>query len=322
MKYLVTGSAGFIGFHLVKELLKDNKVNVLGVDNINNYYSVGVKHKRNQELKKFKNYKFFKSDITNEKKMYKIFKKIKPNVVINLAAQAGVRYSIENPKSYIKSNLIGFYNVLNLSKKFNVKHFFYASSSSVYGNQKKFPIKINANTNNPLSLYAATKKSNEVIADSYSNIFKMNCTGFRFFTNYGNFGRPDMSIYKFCEKMISGESIEVFNKGNHKRDFTHIDDSVNFLKTIIKKRYNENGHKIFNIASGKKIELMKIIRLIEKEMGFTAKIKFKKMQKGDVKETHACILETIKYTKLRPSRSISDGIREFVNWYKNFKSFK
>lgn len=319
MKYLVTGSAGFIGFHLIKILLENNKAKVWGVDNINNYYSINVKNKRNQELKKFKNYKFFKLDITDEKKMYKVFKKFKPNVVINLAAQAGVRYSIENPQSYIKSNLIGFYNVLNLSKIFKIKHFFYASSSSVYGNQKKLPISINANTNNPLSLYAATKKSNEVIADSYSNIFKMNCTGFRFFTNYGNFGRPDMSIYKFCEKMMNNKSIDVFNNGKHKRDFTHIDDSVKFLKKIINKRLKENGHRIFNIASGKKIELMKVINLIEKELGFSAKINFKKMQKGDVKETHASISETIKYTQIKPTKSISTGIKEFVNWYKNFK---
>ena len=319
MKYLVTGSVGFIGFHLIKTLLENNKVKVWGVDNINNYYSVDVKYKRNQKLKNFKNYRFFKSDITDEKKMYRIFKKIRPNVVINLAAQAGVRYSIENPKSYINSNLIGFYNILNLSKEFKVKHFFYASSSSVYGNQKKLPIRINANTNNPLSLYAATKKSNEIIADSYTNIFKLNCTGFRFFTNYGNYGRPDMSIYKFCEKMVNNKAIEVFNNGKHKRDFTHIDDSVKFLNKIIKKRCEENGHKIFNIASGKKIELMKVIRLIEKELGFSARINFKKMQKGDVKETHASILETVKYTKVKPTKSISSGIKEFVNWYKNFK---
>ena len=295
MKYLITGSAGFIGFNLAKELLKNKSVKLWGIDNINNYYSTTVKKKRNHELKKFKNYNFIKANIVNEKKMYKIFQKIKPDIVVNLAAQAGVRYSIENPKSYISSNLVGFFNILNLSNKFNVKHFFYASSSSVYGNQNKLPININSNTNNPLSLYAATKKSNEVIADSYSNIFKMKCTGFRFFTNYGNYGRPDMSIYKFCENIMSNKQIDVFNKGNHKRDFTHISDSIEFIKRIIDKRTKEHGHKIFNIASGEKIELMKVIKLIEKEIGSKAKINFKIMQKGDVKQTHASITETINY---------------------------
>ena len=318
MKYLITGSAGFIGFHLVKELLKNNRNKIWGIDNINDYYSVNVKKKRNIYLKKFKNYKFLKLDITNEKKIFNVFNKIKPDIVINLAAQAGVRYSIENPKSYIYANLVGFFNILNLSKHFGVKHFFYASSSSVYGDQRKLPIEINANTNSPLSLYAATKKSNEVLAESYSNIFNVKCTGFRFFTNYGNFGRPDMSIYKFCEKMMNNKSIEVFNNGKHKRDFTHISDSVKFLKKIIEKRYHEKGHKIFNIASGKKIDLMKIIKLIEKEMGFPAKINFKKMQRGDVKETHASISETIKYTRYKPTKKINDGIKEFVSWYKNF----
>ena len=318
MKYLITGSAGFIGFHLTRELLKNNKARIWGIDNINNYYSVNVKKKRNIVLKKFKNYKFLKIDITDEKKIFDIFQKVKPDIVINLAAQAGVRYSIENPKSYISSNLLGFFNILNLSKEFKVKHFFYASSSSVYGDQKKFPIKINADTNSPLSLYAATKKSNEIIAESYSNIFNVKCTGFRFFTNYGNFGRPDMSIYKFCEKMMSNKSIEVFNNGNHKRDFTHISDSVIFLKKIIRKRHHGKGHRIFNIASGKKIELMKIIKLIEKEMRIPAKINFKKMQRGDVKETHASISETVKFTKYKPTKNINDGIKEFVSWYRNF----
>ncbi len=319
MKYIITGTAGFIGYHLAEELLRNKKNKVIGIDNLNNYYSVKVKNSRNSMLKKYKNYYFFKSDITHLKKIEKIFKKISPDIVINLAAQAGVRYSIENPYSYINSNLLGFFNILYLSNKYKVKHFYYASSSSVYGNQKKLPIKINSSTDHPLSLYAATKKSNEIIAESYTNIFKLKCSGFRFFTNYGNYGRPDMSIYKFCELMSKNKPIEVFNKGNHNRDFTHISDSVKLLKIIIKKRLNEKGHKVFNIASGKKVALMKIIKLIEKEMGFPAKINFKSMQKGDVKETHASILETKKYTKYKPSKKIQDGIKEFVAWYKKFK---
>tara|TARA_B100000161_G_scaffold106978_1_gene75792 strand:- start:39 stop:1001 length:963 start_codon:yes stop_codon:yes gene_type:complete len=319
MKYIVTGSAGFIGYHLCLKLLENKRNKVLGIDNMNNYYSVKVKKVRNSKLNEYKNYSFLKEDLTNSKKIEKIFKNFKPEIIINLAAQAGVRYSIENPSSYISSNLLGFFNILNLSKKFNVKHFFYASSSSVYGDQKKLPIKINSSTDHPLSLYAATKKSNEIIAESYSNIFKMNCSGFRFFTNYGNFGRPDMSIYKFCELMTKNKNIEVFNKGKHNRDFTHISDSINFLIRIINKRLTEKGHKVFNIASGKKIALMKIIRLIEKEMGFGAKITYKKMQKGDVKETHASILETVNYTNYKPSKKIEDGIKEFVSWYKKFK---
>ena len=253
MKYIITGTAGFIGYHLAEELLRNKKNKVIGIDNLNNYYSVKVKNSRNSMLKKYKNYYFFKSDITHLKKNRENFQKNFSRYSNNLAAQAGVRYSIENPYSYINSNLLGFFNILYLSNKYKVKHFYYASSSSVYGNQKKLEIKINSSTDHPLSLYAATKKSNEIIAESYTNIFKLKCSGFRFFTNYGNYGRPDMSIYKFCELMSKNKPIEVFNKGNHNRDFTHISDSVKLLKIIIKKRLNEKGHKVFNIASGKRL---------------------------------------------------------------------
>ncbi len=317
MKVLITGSAGFIGYHLAKKFLY-NKIAVVGFDNMNNYYDPNVKYKRNAELKKFSKYKFYRLDICDFKKIQNIFKKHKFKAIVHLAAQAGVRYSIENPFAYIKTNLEGFYNILHLANKFKVQNFIYASSSSVYGNQKKLPIKIESNTNNPQSLYAATKKNNEIMAESYNQIHKLNCTGLRFFTNYGNFGRPDMSIFKFTKNIINGKPIKVFNNGNHKRDFTHISDSVEMIFRILKKRQKTKNHEIFNIGSGKKIDLMMIIKLIEKYTDKKAKIIKTILQKGDVKETHANIHKTTLLTKYKPKKKIENGIRDFVFWYKNF----
>jgi len=317
MKVLITGSAGFIGYHLSKKLLK-KKFSVIGIDNMNNYYDPKIKSKRNLSLKKYSKYKFYKLDICNFKKIQNIFKKHKFKAIVHLAAQAGVRYSIENPFAYIKTNLEGFYNILHLANKFKVQNFIYASSSSVYGNQKKLPIKIESNTNSPQSLYAATKKNNEIMAESYNQIHKLNCTGLRFFTNYGNFGRPDMSIFKFTKNIINGKPIKVFNNGNHKRDFTHISDSVEMIFRILKKRQKTTNHEIFNIGSGKKIDLMMIIKLIEKYTDKKAKIIKEILQKGDVKETHANIQKTTLLTKYKPQKKIENGIRDFVFWYKNF----
>jgi len=317
MKVLITGSVGFIGYHLSKKLL-DKNIQVIGIDNINNYYDPKVKIKRNLLLKKYSNYKFYKLDINKFKNLEKIYKKYKFQTVIHLAAQAGVRYSITNPFAYIKANLDGFYNILHLSKKYKVKHLIYASSSSVYGDQKKQPISTNANTNNPQSLYAATKKSNEILVESYSQMYKLNATGLRFFTNYGNFGRPDMSIYKFTQNILKNKKIELFNNGNHKRDFTHISDSVEIIFRIIKKRFKTSDHKIFNIESGRKVNLKHVVKLIEKIRNNKAKVKNMGLQKGDVKETHANIKETISLTKYKPQKNIESGVKDFVNWYKKF----
>lgn len=317
MKVLITGSAGFIGYHLTKKLL-DKNIRVIGVDNINNYYDPRVKIKRNLLLKKYSIYKFYKLDITKFKNLEKIYKKYKFQTVIHLAAQAGVRYSITNPFAYIKSNIDGFYNILHLSKKYKIKHLIYASSSSVYGDQKKQPIATNANTNNPQSLYAATKKSNEILVESYNRMYRLNATGLRFFTNYGNFGRPDMSIYKFTKNILKNKKIELFNYGNHKRDFTHISDTVEIIYRIIKNRLKTSDHKILNIASGRKVDLKYVIKLIERFTNHKAKVKNLDLQKGDVKETHANIKETINLTKYKPRKTIESGIEDFINWYRKF----
>jgi len=224
-KFLVTGSAGFIGFHLAKSLLKDNYV-VYGIDNINDYYDVDLKENRLNLLKKYSNFKFSKIDISNYDKLSIVFKKFKPDIVVNLAAQAGVRYSLQNPFVYITSNIVGFLNIIELSKDFNVKGFIYASSSSVYGGNKKIPFSVKDSVDKPLSLYAASKRSNELIAYSYSHLYNLNTTGLRFFTVYGPWGRPDMAMYIFANKIINRNSIEVFNNGDMKRDFTYIDDII------------------------------------------------------------------------------------------------
>ena len=249
--YLITGSAGFIGFHLSKKLLSEG-FNVLGVDNLNNYYDQKIKQDRNNILKKYKNYRFNKIDIKDYKKLDRIFKKNSIHGVVNLAAQAGVRYSLKNPRSYIENNINGFFNILELSKKYRVKKFIYASTSSIYGLQKKFPLKENFNTDNPIQLYAATKKSNELMATSYSHLYKMDTIGLRFFTVYGPWGRPDMALFKFTKNIIKGKPIEVFNKGKHERDFTYVDDIVNGIFNIINNKKSRFGAKIFNIGNGKK----------------------------------------------------------------------
>ena len=238
-KILVTGSAGFIGYHLSKSLLDDG-LEVIGIDNINNYYDQKLKKNRLEILKKNDNFTFHKLDISNYEKLSKIFKKIKPSIVVNLAAQAGVRYSIENPFVYASSNLIGFINIIELSKNYNVENFVYASSSSVYGDNEKIPFNVKDSTDTPISLYGATKKSNELIAHSYSHLFNLNTIGLRFFTVYGPWGRPDMAMYIFCKNISSNKSIKVFNHGNMNRDFTYIDDIVSGIRSSIDKRYKIN----------------------------------------------------------------------------------
>ena len=318
MKILITGSAGFIGYHLTKKFIKKN-FNIIGIDNLNSYYDPKIKILRNKENKS-KKYKFFKVDICDKERLEKIIKKTRPKYIIHLAAQAGVRYSIQNPKAYIDSNLIGFFNIIEAARKFKINHVIYASSSSVYGKQKKLPIKLDYNTNKPQSLYAATKKSNEIIAESYNHIFKIGFTGIRFFTNYGNQGRPDMAIYKFTKNIIDNKKIYLFNKGNHKRDFTHITDSTEFLLRLFIKRKNKKDHRIFNLASGKKVDLKVVLNLIEKNLNKKAKILKYQLQKGDVKETHADISETIKFTKYKPKKNIKDGIKDFIEWFKSHKT--
>ena len=284
--YLITGSAGFIGFHLSKKLLSEG-FNVLGVDNLNNYYDQRIKQDRNKILKKYKNYKFNKIDIKDYKKLDRIFRKNSIHGVVNLAAQAGVRYSLKNPRSYIENNINGFFNILELSKKYRIKKFIYASTSSIYGLQKKFPLKENFNTDNPIQLYAATKKSNELMATSYSHLYKMDTVGLRFFTVYGPWGRPDMALFKFTKNILKGKPIEIFNKGKHERDFTYVEDIVDGIHKIIISKKSKFGSKIFNIGNGKKIRLLKYVQLIEKNLNKKSKKKFLPLQKGDVIKTHS-----------------------------------
>jgi UDP-glucuronate 4-epimerase len=333
MKILVTGAAGFIGMHTCLKLLK-NKIKVVGVDNLNKYYSVKLKKDRIKNLKKFKNFEFKKIDIAKHNSLVKIFKKFKPQYVIHLAAQAGVRYSIENPFEYTRTNLVGFGNMLECCKLFKVKHLVFASSSSVYGGNKSFPFKEKDNVDHPISLYAASKKSNEVMAHSYSHLFKLPITGLRFFTVFGPWGRPDMFLFLLTKAIKTNKSINIFNRGKMFRDFTYIDDIVDAVLRITKKipKYNKKNlkvkilktnessapFKIFNIGNNKPIHLEKFIYLVEKALNKKSKKNYIEMQKGDVSYTHANISSINRWIKFRPKTSISKGIEHFVEWYNNY----
>ena len=314
MKILVTGSAGFIGYHLCNSLLNDG-YDILGIDNINNYYNKNLKLERLEILKKYKNFNFKKIDISNRENVAKIFKNFKPYKVINLAAQAGVRFSIENPYAYIDSNIIGFINLIEISKQNDVNGFIYASSSSVYGGNKKLPFSESDMTNDPISLYGATKKSNELIANSYSSLYGLNTTGLRYFTVYGPWGRPDMAYFSFTKKILAEEPIEVYNNGKMKRDFTFIDDIILGTKSALEKNYK---CEIFNLGNNKNEELMDLIKVLENELSKEAIVKFLPMQSGDVIETYANIEKSIEKLNFNPKTSIQDGIPKFIDWFKKY----
>ena len=318
MKILVTGAAGFIGYHLIKKILNKNK-KVIGIDNINSYYDTNLKKDRINYLKKYKKFSFYKIDLSNYKKLNDIVKKNKINIIIHLAAQAGVRYSIKYPRAYFKSNLEGFFNILEISKDNNIKHLIYASTSSVYGDSKKFPLNENDRTDQPLSFYAATKKSNEVMAHSYSHIYKLPCTGVRFFTVYGPFGRPDMALFKFTKNIINNHSIELFNNGKHLRDFTYVDDIVDGIYSLINKQSKKTiPYEIFNIGNGTPKKLLDYLKYIEKNLKQKSKTKRLPLQVGDVVKTHSNINKLKKYTGYRPKTNIKIGIEKFIEWYKDY----
>ena len=318
MNILVTGCAGFIGFHISLKLLK-SRINVVGVDNLNKYYDVNLKKNRLKSLKDFKNFSFYKTDLLHYKKLDKIIKNYKIKYIIHLAAQAGVRYSIKNPKLYFKSNLEGFFNILELSKNNQIKHLIFASTSSVYGNSKKFPLQENANTDSPLSFYAATKKSNEIMAHSYSYIYKIPCTAVRFFTVYGSFGRPDMALFKFTKNIIENKVIELFNNGNHIRDFTYIDDIVDGIYSLIKEQpKNKIPYDTFNIGNGNPKKLLDYIKQVELHLNKKAKIKKLPLQLGDVVKTHAQIKKIKIKTKYKVKTNINKGIANFIEWYQDY----
>lgn len=321
--YLVTGCAGFIGMHLTISLLKKNK-SVIGIDNMNNYYDVNLKKKRLLNLKKFKKFNFKKVDIKNLNSLKKIVKDYKIDYIINLAAQAGVRYSITNPETYFENNIKGFFNILEIAKSKRVKHLVYASSSSVYGASQKKVFKESDNVDQPISFYASSKRSNELMAHSYSYIYGIPVTGIRYFSVYGPWGRPDMSLFIFTKKILSGKSIDVFNKGKMKRDFTFIDDAVNATYKIIHKipKINRDNKickfKIFNVGGGNTISLINYIKLIEKNLGIKAKKNLKGMQLGDVKATLSNNNDLKSSVKFNPKINIKIGIKKFIDWYKSF----
>ena len=318
MTILITGSAGFIGYHVTKKILNKN-IKVIGIDNINNYYDINLKKNRIKDLKKNKKFFFYKVDLSNYKKLDNIVKNKKIKIIIHLAAQAGVRYSIKNPRIYFKSNLEGFFNILEISRHNNIKHLIYASTSSVYGDSKKFPLSEINRTDRPLSFYAATKKSNEVMAHSYSYIYKLPCTGVRFFTVYGPFGRPDMALFKFTKNILNNHPIELYNKGNHFRDFTYVDDIVDGIYSLIKKQSKKSiPYEIFNIGNGTPKKLLDYLKHIEKKLNKISKTKKMPLQTGDIVKTHSNINKLKKYTGYKPKTNIKIGISRFIEWYKDY----
>ena len=319
MNILVTGCAGFIGYHLTNQLLNDGYT-VIGIDNLNNYYSVKLKLLRLKNLKKKKNFKFYKIDIEKENDLKKIFKR-KIDLIITLAAQAGVQYSFRNPKKYLDSNVIGFFNILELAKKNNIKKIMFASSSSIYGSVKTEKFSENMKTDSQLSLYASTKKMNESLATYYANTFKITILGMRFFTVYGPFGRPDMSYFKFSNLITKKKHISLYNNGHHARDFTYIDDCIGIVMKLLKvvkikkKLANNAYYDVVNIACGKQIKLKKLVKLLEKNLNAKAKIKYMPLQMGDVKKTLSDTKKLYNYIKNFKKTKFDDGIKKFCDWY-------
>lgn len=326
--YLITGAAGFIGYYLSKKLLEQG-CQVVGIDNVNDYYDVKLKHTRLENLEPYENFTFIKVDISDKDIVMRTFKKHKPNVVVNLAAQAGVRYSIENPDVYIQSNIIGFYNILEACRLNPVDHLVYASSSSVYGANKKVPFEEADFVDNPLSLYASTKKSNELMAHTYSHLYKIPATGLRFFTVYGPMGRPDMAYFGFVNKYFNGESIKIFNNGDFEndlyRDFTYIDDIVEGIERLLSNPpKGEVQHKVFNIGNNSPEKLMVFIETLEKVLSeaLDKQVQFEKIfepiKPGDVPATYASTDELQKAVGFKPETTIEEGLQKFAAWYVNY----
>ena len=337
MKILVTGAAGFIGSFLTKRLLETTQDEIIGLDNMNDYYDVSLKEARLEMPKKFGKFILIKGDISDKSFIDKLFNEYKFDVVVNLAAQAGVRYSIDHPDVYIQSNIIGFYNILEACRNYPVKHLVYASSSSVYGGNTKVPFSTDDKVDNPVSLYAATKKSNELLAHSYSKLYNIPTTGLRFFTVYGPMGRPDMAYFSFTNKLIKGQTIEIFNFGNCKRDFTYVDDIVDGIIKVMnkapEKRNGEDGlpippYKIYNIGNNKPENLLDFVQILSEELvragvlpkdyDFQSHKKLVAMQPGDVPVTYADVSDLEKDFGFKPSTSLREGLRKFAEWYYSY----
>ena len=336
---LVTGSAGFIGFFLCKKLIEDG-YKVIGIDNINDYYDTTLKTRRleilSQKSFKNKNWRFYKIDLINQDLLLKIFKEYKPHTVISLAAQAGVRYSLENPRAYINSNIIGFFNILECCKMSKVRNLLYASSSSVYGGNTKIPFSENDSVNHPVSIYAATKRSNELMAHSYSHLYGISCTGMRFFTVYGPWGRPDMAPMIFADAIINKKNLKIFNHGNMSRSFTYIDDVIEIIIRLIQKPAMPDksfdtrnpksatswcSNRIFNIGNENGVGLLNFINTLEKELGLEAVKDFDSLQKGDVVNTLSDNSTINKWIGEYPKTSLNEGVKMFVNWYKSYYKY-
>ena len=332
MRILITGSAGFIGFHLAKRLLNGGH-DVAGMDNLNAYYDVRLKNDRLAILKKHAGFRFHLLDLTDRQGMAVLFKTEKPEVVVNLAAQAGVRYSLENPHAYVDSNLTGFTNILEGCRHNAVKHLVYASSSSVYGANTSMPFSVHHNVDHPISLYAATKKANELMAHTYAALYRLPCTGLRFFTVYGPWGRPDMALFLFTRAILEGRPIDVYNEGRMRRDFTYIDDIIEGVVRVMKKIPSGSSewsgkkpdpassfapYRIFNIGNNQPVELMDFISALEDHLGRKAKMRLLPMQPGDVPETCADVDDLMAEVGFKPSTSIWEGIGKFVEWYREY----
>ncbi|MCR4651229.1 MAG: NAD-dependent epimerase [Lachnospiraceae bacterium] len=323
--YLVTGAAGFIGYHLSKRLLSAG-ARVVGMDNLNDYYDTRLKNHRLELLSDYEGFSFVRGNIADKEKLEEVFEEYHPDIVVNLAAQAGVRYSIENPGAYIESNLVGFANILECCRHNPVKHLVYASSSSVYGGNKKVPFETTDQVDRPVSLYAATKKSNELMAYSYCKLYGIKATGLRFFTVYGPLGRPDMAAYKFALKMIKDEPIQIYNNGDMLRDFTYVDDIVTGVFNILNNPPAPDdlgaAYKIYNIGNNKPEKLMDYVAALEKGLGMEAKKEFLPMQPGDVYMTYADVSELERDFDFKPDTSIEEGMAKFSEWFKEYYNIK
>jgi UDP-glucuronate 4-epimerase len=335
-KALVTGVAGFIGFHLARRLLKDG-YQVVGLDNINPYYDIALKEARLEVLKGQPNFIFIKMDLADRKQMGGLFAQQEFEVVVNMAAQAGVRYSIENPFAYVDSNLVGFVNLLECCRHCNIKHFVFASSSSVYGANTTMPFSVHHNVDHPVSLYAATKKANELMAHTYSHLYRLPSTGLRFFTVYGPWGRPDMALFLFTRAILEGQPLKVFNHGKMQRDFTYIDDIIEGVIRVLSRLPQPNPHwsgaapdpgtssapyKIYNIGNNNPVELIKFIEVIEAALGKRAQKEFMDLQPGDVVATYADVDDLMKDVGFKPATPIEVGVERFVKWFKDFYGYK
>ena len=324
-RYLITGGAGFIGFHLTKRLLTEG-ADVIGFDNLNDYYDVKLKEDRLQILQQMSavdgngSYRFVKGDLADKETVMQLFAEYKPQIVVNLAAQAGGRYSIDHPDSYIQSNIIGFYDILEACRHYPVEHLLFASSSSVYGGNTKIPFSTQDKVDEPVSLYAATKKSDELMAHCYSKLYGIPATGLRFFTVYGPMGRPDMAYFSFSQKIMHGETIKIFNNGDMMRDFTYVEDIVTGIMNMLNNPPADNGkgahYKIYNIGNNSPEKLMYFVEILEKELGKTAQKEFLPMQPGDVYQTYADVSELTKDFGFKPSTSLQEGLAEFVKWFR------